>query len=157
MADNTDNANVRFPPPLIYLGFLVVGIWGGWALGLPALGVEPAWRNAIGWTVIGIGLVVNIAGAGIFHRLRTAIFPFKPASRLVTTGIYRWTRNPMYLGMALLYAGTGILFDSLLALLFLVPVVAIVQIYVITREEAYLERTFGGEYLEYKARVRRWI
>ena len=157
MTDNSDNANVRFPPPLIYLGFLVAGIWGGRALGLPGLGLDADPRNAIGWTVTGIGIFVNISGAGLFHRLRTAIIPFKPASRLVTSGIYRWTRNPMYLGMVLLYAGVAVLFDSLLALLLLAPVIVIIRMYVISREEAYLERTFGDEYRAYKARVRRWI
>ncbi len=157
MTNDSDNANVRFPPPLIYLGFLLLGIWAGRSMDLPGLGLEPAARNLLGWLVTGIGMVVNFGGAGLFHRLRTAIIPFKPATRLVTSGIYRWTRNPMYLGMALLYAGIAILFDSLLALLLLIPVVAIIQLHVIAREEAYLERAFGDEYRAYKARVRRWI
>jgi len=158
MTNDVDNAGVRFPPPLIYLGFLLGGIWVGWVLGLPGLGLEPDWRNAIGWTVIVIGIFVGpVGGAGLFHLKRTAIIPFKPASRLVTSGIYRWTRNPMYVGMALIYAGVAILFDSHLALLFLIPVLALVRYYVIAREEAYLERTFGDEYVAYKARVRRWI
>jgi protein-S-isoprenylcysteine O-methyltransferase Ste14 len=103
------------------------------------------------------GHAVNYLGAGLFHRLRTAIIPFKPASRLVTSGIYRWTRNPMYLGMALIYAGVAILFDSPVALLLLVAVVVIIQRSVIAREEAYLERAFGDEYRVYKGRVRRWM
>lgn len=158
MTNDVDNANVRFPPPLIYLGFLAVGIWAGRALGLPGFGIEPGLRNAIGWAVIVIGILVGpVGGAGLFHLQRTAIIPVKPATKLVTSGIYRWTRNPMYLGLALLYAGIAILFDSLLALVLLVAVIAIVQSYVISREEAYLERAFGDEYRAYKARVRRWV
>lgn len=158
MTNGTDNAGVRFPPPLIYLGFLVFGIWAGRAFGFPGLGLDGTAGNFLGWIVVALGLVVGpLAGAGLFHRLGTAIIPFKPASRLVTSGIYRWTRNPMYLGIALIYAGIAILFDSLLALLLLVPVLFIIQRYVITREEAYLERRFGDEYRTYRARVRPWI
>jgi protein-S-isoprenylcysteine O-methyltransferase Ste14 len=158
MTNDVDNANVRFPPPLIYLGFLVAGIWAGRALGLPGFPLDPGVRGAIAWAVIVLGIFVGpVGGAGLFHLKRTAIIPVKPASRLVTSGIYRRTRNPMYLGMALLYAGIAILFDSLLALLLLIAVIAIIRSYVISREEAYLERTFGDEYLAYKARVRRWI
>ncbi len=158
MNGQVDSANVRFPPPLIYLGFLVFGIWAGRAFAFPDLGMESNTRDLFGWGVIAIGVIVGpLAGAGLFHRLRTAIIPFKPASRLVTSGIYRWTRNPMYLGMALIYAGIAVLFDSLLALVLLIPVLIIIQLYVIAREEAYLERTFGDEYLAYKARVRRWL
>ncbi|HEX2803318.1 MAG TPA: isoprenylcysteine carboxylmethyltransferase family protein [Sphingomicrobium sp.] len=158
MNGQVDSANVRFPPPLIYLGFLVFGIWAGRAFAFPDLGMESSTRDLFGWGVIAIGVIVGpLAGAGLFHRLRTAIIPFKPASRLVTSGIYRWTRNPMYLGMALIYAGIAVLFDSLLALVLLIPVLIIIQLYVIAREEAYLERTFGDEYLAYKARVRRWL
>jgi protein-S-isoprenylcysteine O-methyltransferase Ste14 len=157
MTNDVDNANVRFPPPLIYLGFLVLGIWAGRMLGIPGLPIDRVSLRIIGWIVIATGIVANFFGAGLFHRLRTAIIPFKPATRLVTSGIYRWTRNPMYLGLALLYAGIAILFDSLLALVLLTPVIAIIRSYVISREEAYLERTFGDEYRAYKARVRRWI
>lgn len=158
MTNDVDNANVRFPPPLIYLGFLIFGIWAGRAFGFPGLGLDASARDLLGWVLIAIGIVVGpIAGAGLFYRLRTAIIPFKPASLLVTSGIYRWTRNPMYLGLALIYAGIAILFDSLLALLLLIAVVAIIQAYVISREEAYLERAFGDEYRAYRIRVRPWI
>jgi protein-S-isoprenylcysteine O-methyltransferase Ste14 len=154
---DTDSANVRFPPPLIYLGFLVIGILAGQWLGLPGLGAAAGVARIAGWVLIGAGLAVNFAGAGMFRRSGTAIIPFKPASRLVTSGIYRWTRNPMYLGMALLYAGIAMLFDSILALALLAAVIAIIQAQVISREEDYLERHFGDEYREYRARVRRWI
>lgn len=158
MTNDVDNANVRFPPPLIYLGFLIFGIWAGSAFGFPAIGIGSATRYMAGTALLIVGILVGpICGAGLFHRLQTAIIPVKPASCLVTSGIYRWTRNPMYLGMALIYAGIAILFDSLLALLLLVAVVAIIQIYVISREEAYLERAFGDQYRTYRTRVRRWI
>lgn len=157
MTDDADNANVRFPPPLIYLGALVLGIVAGRALNLPGSGMESNARNIIGWAVTLVGAIVNFSGAGLFLLNRTAIIPFRPTSRLVTTGIYHWTRNPMYLGMALLYLGLAIIFDSLLALVLLPVVLVLIQTQVIVREEAYLERRFGDEYSAYKVRVRRWI
>ena len=157
MRRDVDGANVRFPPPLIYLGALLIGIFGGRAAGLPGLDLEHESRIALAAVLLAAGLVVNFAGAGSFLRVRTAIIPYKPASTLVTGGIYRWTRNPMYLGMALLYAGFAILFDSLFALLLLPAVLFLIQTQVIKREEAYLERRFGDDFRAYRARVRRWI
>lgn len=157
MNQQSDGANVRFPPPLIYLGALILGIIIGRSLKLPGFGIDTDARDLIGWLLVTVGLVVGFAGFGLFRRLGTAVIPYKPASRLVTSGIYRWTRNPMYLGIALLYAGIGLFFDSILALVLLLLVLAIIQTQVIAREEAYLEREFGDEYRTYKARVRRWI
>lgn len=157
MRDGVDNANVRFPPPLTYLGALLLGIFVGRAMGLPGFGIQSDLRVLVGSAVILIGAIVNFAGAGLFMRRRTAIIPHKPASRLVTTGIYQWTRNPMYLGIALLYCALAILFDSILALLLLPFVLLIIQTQVIAKEEAYLERAFGEEYRAYKSRVGRWI
>jgi protein-S-isoprenylcysteine O-methyltransferase Ste14 len=157
MRDTRDNANVRFPPPLIYLGALLLGIFIGRAVIVPSFATQPHLRVLVGSAVILIGVIVNFAGAGLFMRHRTAIIPHKPASRLVTTGVYQWTRNPMYLGMALLYCGLAILFDSIVALLLLPFVLLIIQTQVIAKEEAYLERAFGEEYRSYKSRVRRWI
>jgi len=83
--------------------------------------------------------------------------PWKASSAFVTEGVYRWTRNPMYLGMALAYAGAALLLDSLVALLLLIPLVFVIQKEVIAREEAYLEDRFGERYRRYKADVRRWF
>lgn len=157
MNQECDGANVRFPPPLIYLGALILGIIIGRSLKLPGFGIGADMRDLFGWLLVAVGLTVNIAGFGLFRRLGTAVIPYKPASRLVRSGIYRWTRNPMYLGMALLYMGIALLFDSILGLVLLLPVLTIIQTQVIAREEAYLERAFGDEYRTYKARVRRWI
>ncbi len=152
-----DGANVLFPPPLIYLGGLALGIFAGRLLGLPSLGLHPAVRDLPGGILAVLGQVVSFTGAGTFRRRGTAVLPFKPASCLVTSGIYRWTRNPMYVGMALTYAGVAIFVNSLAALVLLPVVLAIIQTQVIAREEAYLERAFGHDYAGYKKRVRRWL
>lgn len=157
MVKAADTANVRFPPPLVYIAGLVLGVAADQFLGLPRLGVPLATRIVAGIVIDVVGLLVMFAGAGLFLRRRTAILPSEPASALVTSGILAWTRNPMYLGMAVFYVGVSVLLDSLAALVLLPLVLAIVQTQVISREEAYLERAFGDEYVAYKARVRRWL
>jgi protein-S-isoprenylcysteine O-methyltransferase Ste14 len=152
-----DGAGVRFPPPLIYIIGLVVGIYAGGALNLSHLGLSHGLRNVLSGVFLVAGIIVMFAGAGLLRSRKTGIIPFKPATCLVDTGIYGVTRNPMYLGMALTYAGLAILFNSLAALVLLPVVLAIVQMQVIAREEAYLERAFGRDYIAYKSRVRRWI
>ena len=81
----------------------------------------------------------------------------KPVPGLTTEGPFRYSRNPSYLALAMIYAGIGFLLNSLWAILFLPLVVVVMQREVIGREERYLERTFGEEYLTYKGKVRRWV
>lgn len=157
MDRTADGAKVHFPPPLVYLAGLALGVALDRLLHLPTLGFGRQFGDVVGGLFLLGGALVDIAGAGLFLRRRTAIIPFKPASCLVTSGIYAWTRNPMYLGMAFIYAGIALILDSLAALVMLPVVLAIIQLQVIAREEAYLERAFGTRYAAYKSRVRRWI
>lgn len=80
-----------------------------------------------------------------------------PATAVVADGVYSFTRNPMYLGMALIYAGIAIAADSLLTLILLISVLVVIRYAVIAKEERYMEAKFGAAYRDYKARVRRWI
>jgi protein-S-isoprenylcysteine O-methyltransferase Ste14 len=92
-----------------------------------------------------------------FARQKTTIIPDKPANALVLDGPFRFTRNPLYLAMALLSTGTGLWLNTWWVLVLLFPAIAAVDRFVITREEAYLRRRFGAEYDAYTARVRRWL
>ena len=92
-----------------------------------------------------------------FSRKGTAVEPWKPTTAIVTTGPYRLTRNPAYLGMALTYVGIALMSDALWVLLPLPVVLAVIDRAVIAREERYLERKFGDEYLDFKRRRRRWV
>ncbi len=83
--------------------------------------------------------------------------PWRASSALVTSGPYRFTRNPMYLGMASLYAGIALAFGLLWSLALLLAVLVVIDRGVIAREERYLERRFGDEYRIYKQQVRRWL
>jgi protein-S-isoprenylcysteine O-methyltransferase Ste14 len=155
MVTGQDTAGVVAPPPLIFLAGLAVGF------GLDALlpGVDlPA---LVQW---GLGVLLVLAGLGLllwfntlFSRTGTAVEPWKPTTAIVTTGPYRMTRNPAYLGMALTYIGIAAMSSAVWVLLPLPMVLAVIDRGVIAREERYLERKFGEEYLGYKRSVRRWI
>jgi protein-S-isoprenylcysteine O-methyltransferase Ste14 len=100
-----------------------------------------------------------LAGWGFagFLRSRTTLLPHKPSSALIASGPYRFSRNPLYLSSALLYSGLALWFGLFWPLLLLPLALTAIRFYVIAKEESYLERRFGQEYLDYKARVRRWL
>ena len=118
----------------------------------------PEWLR---WGLVAAAAVAGLLLVGsalrLFRDAGTRPEPWKPASSLTTRGIYRRTRNPMYLGMALVHAGIAVAIGSLAALFLLLPAVIIVDRLVIRREEAYLSRRFGQPYIDYKERVRRWL
>jgi len=93
----------------------------------------------------------------LFSRAGTHVEPWKPSTALVTGGIYGYTRNPMYLGMALLLVGLSLVFDSVTLLLMLVPFLLVIRYGVIAREERYLTAKFPTEYTAFQKRVRRWF
>jgi protein-S-isoprenylcysteine O-methyltransferase Ste14 len=153
--EQTRGADVVAPPPLIYLG----GIAAGFVLEvlLPSASL-PAWLE------YGVGGALALAGLllarGFFRalgRARTTISPYGESTTLVTTGIYRFSRNPGYLGMTLAYVGTALLASALWLFVSLVPVLLLMEFGVIRREERYLVRTFGAEYDAYRGRTRRWL
>jgi protein-S-isoprenylcysteine O-methyltransferase Ste14 len=150
-----DTPAVIAPPPLIYLVALAVGFVLE-AL-LPSASVPPA----VSWPVGGVLIVVGLALARSFfralHQANTPVSPYSPSTALVTSGPYRLSRNPGYLGMTLGYAGIAILSGALWALVPLVPTLFLIDRGVIRREECHLERRFGEEYVRYRARTRRWI
>ena len=156
MQADEDSAKVTFPPPFVYLGFLLIGLvvdrLTGWSM---PVGLMPMVVIAIPLIVGGILLLM--AANGLFKRAGTDVKPWKPVTSIVDTGLYGFTRNPMYLGMALLYTGLAVAFRSIGALILLPIVIIIIQTQVIAREERYLEAKFGEAYRAYKTRVRRWL
>lgn len=147
----------RIPPPL---WVLLVGA-GMWALNRywPLLALIPAPWNRMGWVIIAISPIAFGAGAIRFRSARTTINPFRPdtATTLVTSGVYAWTRNPMYLGLLILLLGWAVILGSLSPFLGPVLFVPLMQKAQIGPEEQALRRLFGKEYEEYCSRVRRWF
>jgi protein-S-isoprenylcysteine O-methyltransferase Ste14 len=154
-ADARDTAGVPVPPPLIYVAGLLVGV----ALELVAPVDWPPTAAAVAVGVVGGALWLWLDGAATlsFRRAGTSPIPFKPTTALVAVGPYRFTRNPMYLGMACLYVALAFALGIVWALAVLPAVLAVVDRVVIAREEHYLAAKFGERYLDYKRRVRRWL
>lgn len=150
-----DTPGVIAPPPLIYLTGVVIGL----LLRSPAS--TPFLPRGLGY---GLGAVlilsavwISLWGVREMRRAGTAVNPRIPTTALVTTGPFRFSRNPLYVSLTLCYLGIAIAAQSLWALGLLLGVLALMQYGVIFREERYLERRFGAEYGRYKERVRRWI
>ncbi len=150
-----DRPGVIAPPPLICLGFLLLG-----------LGIDSVWplsfvpdgaRYPAGLGLFFLGAAVLAAAMRQFHKAGTNVNPSKPSTAIITSGLYRFSRNPIYVAMGVAYTGISIAVDSLWMLALLVPTLAVIRIGVIAREERYLERKFGDEYMRYKTSVRRWL
>ncbi len=147
---------IRLPPPVMYLAALVTGIVLNslWAMSpLPG-----SWRYILGSLLIGVaGLLIT----PVLRRFRRAGTPFsdfrKPASVLITDGPYRFSRNPSYVSLTLLYLGVGIILNNGWIWLLVVPVLLVMDLRVVRKEERHLETQFGEDYLRYKAAVRRWL
>ena len=154
--DNQDNPGINVPPPLIYVVPLIMGLLLDRRVHLHFLPRSAA--QGIGWPLIGGWVVLSKWSLQTIRDAEVPIRTDKPVPTLITTeGPFRYSRNPGYLALAMLYAGIAVLRNSLWAILLLPVVLGVIQREVIGREERYLERTFGEEYLAYKARVRRWV
>ena len=154
--ENDDKgASVKFPPPLIFL-FLILATYG----------VHYIWPIDIGSSSVlkYLGVAVSILGLGAifiisqyFKRDETNIEPWKPTTKIISTGIFAYSRNPIYVAFCLITIGTGIFLNSFWVLCSVIPSAVLVYYVAIKKEEAYLEEKFGEEYLRYKSKVRRWL
>ena len=145
----------RVLPPVILLVALVVMlglhiIWPGPRLGGGAL-------QLVGGAAAMGGLSLSVFSAGLFRRRGTAVRPFEESSTLVVEGPYRFTRNPMYLGMTLMVAGVGLALGSSVPLVTVPLFVGIIRWRFIRLEEQMLSTRFGAAYEAYRTRVRRWL
>ena len=154
-AGKGDSPGVIAPPPLVYAAFLALGlvlerVWAG-----PAIAPVPRFLG--GGLLVAAGLGLAVWAVLQLRRLGTHVDVRKPATALATAGPYGVSRNPIYLALTLFYLGLGLAAGSLWALALAVPALLVMQLGVIRREERYLERKFGADYLAYTRRVRRWI
>ena len=155
---NEQTAGVIARPPLLFLAALLLGLASDRLLPLPF--AVPG-GDLFQWTVAGclilVGLALAAAGIRNFSRAATPVPTKEPTRALVMTGIHGWSRNPIYLGMFLLYGGIGMGARSTWALILMLPLAITIRYGVVGREEAYLEGRFGDAYRDYKARTRRWV
>ena len=148
---------LKIPPAVVFL----VCAAGMWLLtrAFPGGEFELRYAGLLAIAIVGSGLVVAIAGVRAFRRHSTTVNPIRPgeASSIVTGSIYRYTRNPMYVGLAGCVLAWGVYLQNLAALLCIVIFIAYITQFQIKPEERALQEKFGDEYTSYKSRVRRWL
>ena len=156
MTDTADTAQVVIRPPLAWALAVIVGLALEWLVPLPfvSAAVPAGW---LGGAVFVAALALVAWAVTTIARAGSNVPTNMPTLSIVETGPYRFTRNPIYLGMMLGLVGLAVAFDSLWLLLTLVPFALVIRYGVIAREEAYLERKSGDVYRRYRARVRRWL
>lgn len=155
MKIDQDSAKVNFPPPLM----LLLSVFAGWGMDYlyPTRLLEPPLNKIVGSILIALGVGMILYSSRLFKKFQTEIKPWKTTLRIITAGIYSFSRNPIYLAFVLIGLGFALVINSWWSLSFLVPFVLFLNNWVIRKEEVYLESKFGEEYLSYKAKVRRWI
>jgi protein-S-isoprenylcysteine O-methyltransferase Ste14 len=153
-----ETAGVIAPPPVLYGAALVVALVLHYAIYPLRFAPRPAVVLVVlGAALIVLGVSLSFAVMHAFGRAGTPVPPYKPTTRVVCTGPYRYSRNPDYVGQTLIYVGIALVLNTAWPLILLPLVVLAVQLGVVSREERYLEAKFGREYRDYKERVRRWL
>jgi protein-S-isoprenylcysteine O-methyltransferase Ste14 len=149
-------ARVRFPPPLVYLGFVLLGVALRYLRPL-ALDVDRGVLIAVGAAAALAGIALVLSARLWFSRTGQDPRPWRPSPELILRGPYRFTRNPMYLGIFLFQLGIGVALDNLWIVLLAPASLLVVHFIAVRPEEAHLEQKFGEPYRRFKASVRRYL
>lgn len=149
------NINKNIHPPIVAMFYIIVALLLGRFV--PALaGMNPLLKN-VGLGLTFVGFLLGVGAFIEFRKMRTTLDPHGSSSALATGGIYRFTRNPIYLGFALMVIGFPLAYGALWGLVAAPFFMTTLSRLVIEKEEAYLEKKFKGEYTGYRSRVRRWV
>ena len=145
-------------PPLVLVLVLAGAMWFA-AMQLPSLAITLSWRQGLAVTISGVGILLILAGGYAFQKAKTTVNPTTPAaaSSVVTSGVYRFSRNPMYVGFLLALIGWATFLSHTLPFLLLPVYVAYMNRFQISPEERALSAKFGDKYEAYKQAVRRWL
>lgn len=143
-----------YPPHYLLLSILSI-------VGIDSLLQVPFVSSAIalvgGLLFLLSGIVLAASAARLFSKAKTGIVPFSESTKLVVSGAYRFTRNPMYLGMFFCLIGVTLLVNNVLGLLVLLLFFFIIRQKFVLKEEVQMQETFGDDYAQFKTRIRRWI
>ncbi len=154
-AENSDHPDIIAWPPLIWLGCAAVSSLLHFIFRFRVMEYSLSLWLGVALAVVCVSQA--IWAASVMKAAGTNVHPGRPALAIVTSGPYRWTRNPMYLSLSLLQVALGFILDGWIPLLFAIPLALILHFGVVLREESYLEGKFGEQYLSFKRRVRRWF
>lgn len=150
----SDSAQVVVIPPPLYAGALAAGLLLHWWKPVHPF---PSWTRWLGALLLVAAALELIWGRRTLTGAGTNVRPDQPTTTIVTDGPYRYTRNPLYVGLTGVYLGVSLAVNALWPLVLLIPTLLVMQWGVVAREERYLEKKFGETYLAYKRRVRRWL
>jgi len=155
IAEDERGPGLKFPPPLLVLAVICLACLIDWFVPLPIIGGETRWISGAALTAIALLLAV----LALFHffEAETHVEPWHPTTTIIQKGVYRHSRNPIYLAFCIATGGVGLLLNSWWIIGSILPLVYLLQRLVIRREESYLEKKFGQHYLDYKNKVRRWL
>ena len=160
MAGATDprgGARVRIPPPLVYLALIGAGVALRYLVAPPPLPGSRGVQFAVGGALVALALAIGGSAVGLFKKSGQDARPWMPSPSLVLHGAYRFTRNPMYVGLALAYIGEAGILRHVWPLVLLPVVLVYLNWVVIPVEEARLTEAFLDAYPQYRRSVRRWI
>ena len=157
MDNKKDNPGVYIPPPLIYVVVFLAAVFIQKKISIDDSIFHLQIAKIAGILFLIVSLFFMVTSLRQFFISKNTLIPIKPASSLQTNGIYSITRNPMYVGLALVYLGISCFVGNWWNIILFPLLLLIVQEYIIKREEKYLVRRFGQEYVVYKTKVRRWL
>ncbi|CAM3241941.1 methyltransferase family protein [Shewanella violacea] len=153
--DDSRGAGVRIPPPLVFIFFILCALGLDWLCPLDIHFPLALAYSGLAITILGVMALLYLAM--LFKRVNTNIEPWKSTSTIITTGIYAYSRNPIYLAFCTIPLGLGLFFSHVWLMLSVFPSCIAVYFLAIRAEEAYLTEKFADEYLAYLSRVRRWL
>jgi protein-S-isoprenylcysteine O-methyltransferase Ste14 len=156
MNSKNDHAQIVLNPFLVYFLLALCAVLLQRFYPLPAVLPGQVPRMIVA-AIMSINLMIGLAAVRSMLTARTSLNPHRPTTALILSGPFRFTRNPLYLGLTVFYVGLMLVFELTWGLLLLPFVIWLITIWVIVPEEKYLEQKFGADYLDYKSRVRRWI
>jgi len=152
---SSDNPQVLILPPLLYGVALAAGFLMQWLAPRPIL--SSTVRYWAGGVLLASGVLLAIWGRRVMEQAGTNVNPTLPTTAVVATGPFRFSRNPLYVALTLIYVGLALLANALWVLVLIVPVLLVMHYGVVRREESYLDTKFGEAYRSYRSRVRRYL
>ncbi len=148
-------ASVKFPPPIVFLLFMLIAYAVSYLL---TIQISNTFNLLyIGSFFVALGLSVILIAFYSFKRAQTNIEPWKPTTKIISSGIFAYSRNPIYVALCVITIGIGMILNNLWVALSFIPSIVVIFFMAIKKEELYLENKFGQDYMSYKEKVRRWF
>jgi protein-S-isoprenylcysteine O-methyltransferase Ste14 len=157
MENKADHPGVYIPPPLIYVLTFLAAVYAEKIFRIDDSTFHKQPVKIAGIILLVIALFFLVRSLRQFLKSKNTLVTIKPSTTLESSGIYNITRNPMYVGLAIVYLGITCLVGNWWNIILFPLLLLVVQEYIIKSEEKYLERRFGKVYLDYKSKVRRWL